>query len=67
MTAMAKLPPLKKQKLDEWLNQVDYAELNSSSYLPSEFALIFMNFIKLVNGSTGESNKTPPVHLKMLD
>uniref|UniRef100_A0AAU6VZM7 Terminase n=1 Tax=Pseudomonas phage Arace01 TaxID=3138526 RepID=A0AAU6VZM7_9VIRU len=26
-----------------------------------------MNFIKLVNGSQGESHKTPPVHLKMLD
>ena len=26
-----------------------------------------MNFIKLVNGVTGESHKTPPVHLKMLD
>jgi predicted phage terminase large subunit-like protein len=56
-----------KQELDEWLDQVDYAELNSSDYLPSEFALTFMNFIKLANGAQGESNKTPPVHLKMLD
>jgi predicted phage terminase large subunit-like protein len=35
--------------------------------MPSEFALSFMNFIKLVNGEQGESHKTPPVHLKMLD
>jgi len=56
-----------KQELDEWLNQVDYKDLNSNLYLPSEFALTFMNFIKLVNGSIGESHKTPPVHLKMLD
>lgn len=56
-----------KQDLDAWLNQVDYAELLDGSYEPSEFALLFMNFIKLVNGETGESNKTPPVHLKMLD
>lgn len=56
-----------KQELDEWLNQVNYKNLNSASYIPSEFALTFMNFIKLVNGGTGESNKTPPVHLKMLD
>lgn len=34
---------------------------------PEQFALTFMNFIKLVNGSQGESHKTPPVHLKMLD
>lgn len=58
---------LLKQDLDVWLNNVSYKELNSQDYLPSEFALTFMNFIKLVNGSTGESHKTPPVHLKMLD
>lgn len=56
-----------KQDLDAWLDQVSYAELNSTSYVPSEFALTFMNFIKLVNGPEGESHKTPPVHLKMLD
>jgi predicted phage terminase large subunit-like protein len=59
--------PLIKQELDEWLNQVNYADLNAATYLPSEFALTFMNFIKLVNGKEGESHKTPPVHLKMLD
>jgi predicted phage terminase large subunit-like protein len=56
-----------KKSLDEWLDSVDYSELNDGSYVPSEFALIFMNFIKLVNGAEGESHKTPPVHLKMLD
>ena len=56
-----------KQGIDEWLDNVDYSVLNSSEYVPSEFALTFMNFIKLVNGGTGESNQTPPVHLKMLD
>jgi len=58
---------LKKQELDVWLDDVDYAWLNSPEYVPSEFALTFMNFIKLVNGATGESHKTPPVHLAMLD
>ena len=58
---------LKKQTLDQWLDEVDYAELNSSDYVPTDFALTFMNFIKLVNGAEGESHKTPPVHLKMLD
>ena len=56
-----------KKELDEWLNEVDYHDLNDGTYIPSEFALIFMNFIKLVNGKIGEANKTPPVHLKMLD
>ncbi len=58
---------LLKQTLDEWLDNVSYADINSSSFVPSEFALTFMNFIKLVNGVTGESHKTPPVHLRMLD
>ena len=56
-----------KKTLDEWLDEVDYSWLNDGSYVPSEFSLVFMNFIKLVNGAEGESNKTPPVHLKMLD
>lgn len=56
-----------KKDLDEWLNEVDYSSLTDGSYVPSEFALIFLNFIKLVNGVEGESNKTPPVHLKMMD
>ena len=56
-----------KKDLDEWLNEVDYSSLNDGSYVPSAFALIFLNFIKLVNGVEGDSNKTPPVHLKMLD
>jgi len=56
-----------KKTLDQWLDEVDYASLNDSHYVPSEFALVYMNFIKLVNGSEGESHKTPPVHLKMLD
>ncbi len=58
---------LVKQELDDWLNQVSYDHLNSRDYKPSEFALTFMNFIKLVNGEEGESHKTPPVHLAMLD
>lgn len=56
-----------KQDLDLWLDQVRYGFLNSSEYHPTDFALNFMNFIKLVNGESGESNKTPPVHLKMMD
>lgn len=58
---------LKKQELDVWLDTVDYSELNSDKYVPGLFAFTFMNFIKLVNGTEGESHKTPPVHLKMLD
>ena len=58
---------LTKQTVDEWLNQVDYAALNQGTYVPSDFSLQMLNFIKMVNGSTGEENKTPVVHLRMLD
>ena len=56
-----------KQELDTWLDQVSYKHLNSNDYVPTDFSLSFMNFIKMVNGEQGESNKTPPVHLAMLD
>ena len=56
----------KKQSVDAWLNEVDY-KLMEKEYIPSPFALTFMNFIKLVNGTEGESNKPPVFHLKMLD
>lgn len=58
---------LLKQELDEWLDSVNYKFINDGSYIPTEFALVFMNFIKAVNGAQGESHKTPNVHLKMLD
>ncbi|WP_300760136.1 hypothetical protein [Janthinobacterium sp.] len=56
-----------KQELDTWLDEIDYSFLNSSFYEPSTFSMIFMNWIKMVNGVEGESHVTPPVHLKMLD
>lgn len=56
-----------KKSVDEWLDSVDYRYLNSGRYKPTPFALKMMNFIKLVNGTEGESHKTPVMHLAMLD
>ena len=56
---------LEVKTVEEWLNSVSYAE--DPNYIPSQFALAFVNFIKLVNGGQGEENKTPALHLKMLD
>jgi len=53
------------KSVDEWLNGADYS-LNPN-YIPSQFALEFAAFIKLVNGGRGEENKTPVLHLTMLD
>jgi phage terminase large subunit-like protein len=52
-------------KVEDYLNNNNYSLDNK--YVPSEFALEFVTFIKLVNGSEGEENKTPVMHYRMLD
>lgn len=51
--------------VEQWLDEVSYAP--DSNYTPSQFALEYVNFIKLVNGSEGEENVTPVMHYKMAD
>lgn len=51
--------------VDEYLDSVSYKDMDG--YIPQAFSLGFINFIKLVNGPDGEENKTPVVHLHMLD
>jgi predicted phage terminase large subunit-like protein len=52
-------------KVEDYLNQTDYKI--KPGYVPSDFALGFVTFIKLVNGVEGEEHKTPLVHYYMLD
>lgn len=52
-------------KVEDYLNNTNYAD--DPGYVPSDFALQFVTFIKLVNGVEGEENKTPIVHYRMLD
>lgn len=52
-------------KVEDYLNATNYNI--DPRYVPSEFALEFVTFIKLVNGKQGEENKTPLVHYYMLD
>lgn len=54
------------RSLESLLNEVDYTFMNDG-YVPSEAALIFISFIKLVNGAQGEENKSPVIHADMLD
>lgn len=54
-----------KKSVEEWLYAVSYEE--KIGYIPSDFALKFVTFIKLVNGGKGEENVTPVIHYKMLD
>jgi predicted phage terminase large subunit-like protein len=68
-SVLATLDELSKEVHDKKV--VDYlAELSyepDPNYIPSEFAISFVNFIKLVNGEEGEEHSTPPVHYRMLD
>ncbi|MEE8598066.1 MAG: hypothetical protein V3S69_00840 [Dehalococcoidales bacterium] len=52
--------------LDSRLNSLDYSYL-LEKYKPSQFAIEYVNFIKLVNGSLGEENESPNIHYDMLD
>ncbi len=52
--------------LDARLNKLDYS-LFFDGYIPTPFAIEFINFIKLVNGSIGEENESPIIHYDMLD
>lgn len=54
-----------KQSVVEWLNSVDYSD--DDFYVPDDFALEFVNFIKMVNGAAGEEHETPVTHFRMLD
>ena len=57
---------LNMKSVDDYLNEVSYEV--DPNYRPSEFALDFINFIKLVNRDKGgEENKTPIMHCRMLD
>ncbi|WP_269519475.1 phage terminase large subunit family protein [Alteromonas sp. BMJM2] len=51
--------------VEDHLNTANYS--TPKGYVPSDFALNFVNFIKMVNGADGEENLTPLVHYYMLD
>lgn len=51
--------------VDEYLNEVNYSE--DSNYIPSKFAVKFIDFIKMVTDGKGEKSPTPTFHYKMLD
>lgn len=53
------------KSVEDYLGEIDYTI--PIDYEPSDFALSFVAFIKLVNGGQGEENETPLVHLYMLD
>ena len=65
MDVQAEVDQRESMTVENYLNNIDYQ--HEDEYVPSDFALEFINFIKLVNGSQGEENLTPVLHFKMLD
>lgn len=59
------LQELAPKKVEDYLRELSY-EI-PTDYVPSDFALGFVTFIKLVNGAEGEEHQTPLVHYYMLD
>lgn len=51
--------------VEDYLHGISYAV--DPEYVPSEFALNYVNFIKMVNGDAGEEHMTPVMHYHMLD
>lgn len=52
--------------LEKLVAQANYESLGEG-YIPSTFAIKMINFIKLVNGESGEENKSPLFHYAILD
>jgi len=63
MPLSAKAPIAKA--VEDYLVDISYKV--DPNYIPSDFALEFINFIKLVNGAEGEEHNTPVMHYHMLD
>ena len=53
------------KSVEDYLKDISYAP--NPDYIPSDFSLEFINFIKLVNGEEGEENASPVIHYQMLD
>lgn len=59
-----------KKTVDDYLNEIDYKELER--YVPSQFALEYLNFFKLINGKqiadgSMDYQPSPPAHYKMIE
>ena len=63
---MSELQCTDNPTLEKLIREVDYVKMGEN-YIPSKFAIKFINFIKLVNGEDGEENKSPLFHYDILD
>ena len=63
---MAEIQIVDNPTLEKLLREVDYIKMGQN-YIPSTFAIKFINFVKMVNGEEGEENKSPLFHYDILD
>lgn len=54
-----------KKTVDDYLNEIDYRELNQ--YKPTAFSIEYMNFVKMVNTGKDDIQTSPVLHYKMID
>lgn len=54
------------KSVEELLDEVDFRKYEKG-YVPSKFALKFVNFIRMVTDGRGEQHKTPIMHYVLLD
>lgn len=52
--------------VEEYLKEVNYKDM-AVNYQPSQFAIQYMNFIKMVNAGKEDIQLSPPMHYKMAD
>ena len=52
--------------VEEYLREVDYEEWEKS-YVPTEFALKYMNFVKMVNAGKEDIQTSPLFHYRMVE
>lgn len=55
-----------KKTVEDYLREVNYQEMGRT-YLPSEFSIQYINFIKMVNAGKEDIQASPPMHYKMAD
>lgn len=55
-----------KRRVEEYLAEVDYIQM-AKEYIPSEFAIKYMNFVKMVNAGKDDIQTSPLFHYKMAD
>lgn len=54
------------KRVEDYLREVDYKDM-ALNYHPSDFAIQYMNFIKMVNAGKSDIQISPPMHYKMAD